>query len=110
VAAAAGLAAGALAVGAVWLGTSLSGPGNDDAAAACDLAGEFPTMTPDNLDEPYISRLEAIQGLGKSAAFAGPRYDGLAKDTTAAYTAMVSFDVDALNKSIKAVRTDCGGL
>ena len=68
-----GALAGAVLVGAVWLGTSLAGgprDAGDDAAAACDLLGELPELTDARMAPADAYRVSAAYGLAEAAAVA----------------------------------------
>jgi hypothetical protein len=108
----AGLLVGAVVVGSLWLGTVLSGggTGSDDVSDACDILGRLPALTQATYQAPYVHRVEAATALASAAAAGDSRYQQLARDTTAAYQALITYDVDGVNQQIKASVADCKAL
>jgi hypothetical protein len=109
-----GALVGAVIVGAIWLGTSLSSDADPGAAAdadvACQILDRVPTVTMETFDQPYVDRVKAASEMASVAAEVDARYRSLADQTEDAAQLAVTFDVKRVNETIQAARETCDEL
>ncbi|WP_306214390.1 hypothetical protein [Actinoplanes sp. RD1] len=115
-AATAGALAGALVIGAIWLGTALDGDGSaasadSDARAACDVFDRVPdTWQQETFTQANTARLQAGVALAVAAAEQDARYRALAAEAQRAQQAMVGFQLDAIAAQVRSARSQCDDL
>ncbi|WP_305783325.1 hypothetical protein [Symbioplanes lichenis] len=115
-AATAGALAGALVVGAVWLGTALDADGSapsadNDARAACDIFDRVPdTWQQETFTQANTARLQAGIALAVAAAEDDARYRALAAEAQRAQQALVGLQLDGIATQVRAARSRCDDL
>jgi hypothetical protein len=111
----AGLVAGAILVGGVWVGTSLGVPGTENAAArdadaACGIIGRLPDMTEDSLTRPHANRAAGAAALAAAAAEDDARYSELSEAASGMLQAIQVYNLDLINNRLVAARAACDDL
>lgn len=113
----AGALAGALIVGAIWLGTALDGgpaqaDAGHDADTSCDLFAQLPgTWQPETMTSTSTTaRLQAAVALAVAAAEQDPQYRALAAAAQQAIGAARNGELDGISAQVRAARAQCDKL
>ncbi|AGL17463.1 hypothetical protein [Actinoplanes sp. N902-109] len=110
----AGLAAGALVVGMLWLGTALTGATDRDTGAdghmACDLLHQLPPLTEHPADGTSTARLQAAATLAAVATQDNPGYQPITTHLATARQALQHADPTTAEAELTAARRVCDQL